>query len=213
MKKNNIMKKSILLLLGFLALSCSNSTKIEGKYWVEEKGNYIPEILYFKNNLMENLNDTKTVSYEIKDNLILVKDGDNTLNIEIKELTNELMTLIVDNKIITYKEALDSDFILGNWKSSDYKIKFQNYDGELNYEIEVNTSKLWKKKFSDDYDKDFELRQKAVDEAEKLNEEGTFTYNNGELTLDGKKCKVNISEDKKELTLDLKGKSTTFKRF
>lgn len=207
------MKKSILLLLGFLALSCSNSSKIEEKYWVEEKGNYIPEILYFKNNLMENLNKVKTVGYEIKDNSILIKEGATTLNVEIKEITSELMTLVVNNKIITYKEAVDSDFILGNWKSGDYKMRFKNYDGELDYEIEVNTNKLWKKKFSDDYEKDYELRQKAVEEAEKLNEEGSFTYTNGALILNGKKCKVKMSEDKKELTLELNGKSTTFKRY
>mgnify|MGYP000328875870 FL=1 len=94
------MKKSILLLLGFLALSCSNSSKIEEKYWVEEKGNYIPEILYFKNNLMENLNKDKTVGYEIKDNSILIKERATTLNVEIKEITSELMTLVVNNKII-----------------------------------------------------------------------------------------------------------------
>jgi hypothetical protein len=207
------MKKSILLLLGFLALSCSNSSKIEEKYWVEEKGNYIPEILYFKNNLMENLNKDKTVGYEIKDNSILIKEGATTLNVEIKEITSELMTLVVNNKIITYKEAVDSDFILGNWKSGDYKMRFKNYDGELDYEIEVNTNKLWKKKFSDNYEKDYELRQKAVEEAEKLNEEGSFTYTNGALLLNGKECKVKMSEDKKELTLELKGKSTTFKRY
>jgi hypothetical protein len=207
------MKKIILLLVGFFALSCSNSTKIEDKYWVEKEKKYIPEILFFKNNLMESLNKAKTVSYEIKDNLIVVKDGDETLNIEIKELTNELMTLIVNNKVISYREAIDSDFILGNWRSNDYKIKLDNWNGELNYAIDINTYNIWKKKFSDDYEKNWELQQKAVEEAEKLNEEGIFSYNDGELTLNGKKYKVKISDDKKELTFDFKGKSTTFKRF
>ena len=203
------MKKIICLFTVLITLiSCSNSSKIENKYWIEQN-EYSPEILLFKNGIMSNMTKNKSITYEIKDNFINTQKGNTTTKIEIKDLTNDILTLIVDNKIITYKEAKDSDFILGSWKSSEYNF---NFDVDGSFTKEKNTDALWKKTFSTDYEKNGELLNQAITEAQESNEDGTYSYINNELTLNGIKYEAKLSEDKKELQIDFKDKKIMFKR-
>lgn len=203
------MKKIICLFTVLITLiSCSNSSKIENKYWIEQN-EYSPEILLFQNGIMSNLTKNKSVTYEIKDNFINAQTGNTSTKIEIKDLTNDILTLIVDNKIISYKEAKDSDFILGSWKSNEYKIDF---DGDGSFTKEINTDALWKKTFSTDYEKNAELLEQAITEAQESNENGAYSYINNELTLNGIKYEAKLSEDKKELQIDFKDKKNMFKR-
>lgn len=203
------MKKIIYLFIVLITLnSCSNSSKIENKYWIEQN-EYSPEILLFKNGIMSNLTKNESITYEIKDNFINAQKGNTTTKIEIKDLTNDILTLIVDNKIITYKEAKDSDFILGSWKSSEYNF---NFDGDGSFTKEKNTDALWKKTFSTDIEKNAELLNQAITEAQESNEDGTFSFTNNELTLNGIKYEAKLSEDKKELQIDFKDRKIMFKR-
>lgn len=207
------MKKIICLFIVLITLnSCSNSSKIENKYWIEQN-EYSPEILLFKNGIMSNMTKNESITYEIKDNFINAQKGNTTTKIEIKELTNDILTLIVDNKIISYKEAKPSDLIIGSWKSSDYKMELDG--GDSTFELEANTnfnSTLFKKRYAKDWKENDSLKDIAIAEAEKFNEDGTYTYNNNELTLNGKKYKAELSEDKKELQIDFKDKKILFKR-
>ncbi len=191
-----------------ILISCSNSSKIENKYWIE-LNETSPEILLFKNGIMLNLTKNESTTYEIKDNFINDEKGNATTKIEIKDLNNDILTLTVDNKITSFKEAKDSDFILGNWKSNEYNV---NFHGDGSFAKEKNTDALWKKTFSTDIEKNAELLNQAITEAQESNEDGTYTYNNNELTLNGRKYKAKLSEDKKELQLDFKDKKIMFKR-
>jgi len=203
------MKKIICLFIVLITLnSCSNSSKIENKYWIEQNESS-PEILLFKNGIMSNLTKNKSITYEIKDNFINAQKGNTTTKIEIKDFTNDILTLIVENKIISYKEAIDADFILGSWKSSEYNFDF---DRDGSFTKEKNTDALWKKTFSTDYEKNAELLNQAITEAQESNEDGTYSYTNNELTLNDIKYKAELSEDKKELQIDFKGKKIMFKR-
>lgn len=202
------MKKIICLFTVLITLiSCSNSSKIE-KYWIEQNESS-PEILLFKNGIMTNMTKNESITYEIKDNFINAQKGNTTTKIEIKDLTNDILTLIVDNKVITYKEAKDADFILGNWKSSEYKVDF---NGDGSFTKEKNTDVLFNKTFSTDYEKNAELLDQAITEAQQSNENGTYSYSNDELTLNGIKYEAKLSEDKKELQIDFKDKKILFKR-
>lgn len=207
------MKKIICLFIVLITLnSCSNSSKIENKYWIEQN-EYSPEILLFKNGIMSNMTKNESITYEIKDNFINAQKGNTTTKIEIKELTNDILTLIVENKIISYKEAKPSDLIIGRWKSSDYKMQLDG--GDSTFELEANTnfnSTLFKKRYAKDWKENDSLKDIAIAEAEKFNEDGTYSYNNNELTLNGKKYKAELSEDKKELQIDFKDKKILFKR-
>lgn len=207
------MKKIICLFTVLITLiSCSNTSKIENKYWIEQN-EYSPEILLFKNGIMSNMTKNESITYEIKDNFINAQKGNTTTKIEIKELTNDILTLIVENKIISYKEAKPSDLIIGRWKSSDYKMQLDG--GDSTFELEANTnfnSTLFKKRYAKDWKENDSLKDIAIAEAEKFNEDGTYTYNNNELTLNGKKYKAELSEDKKELQIDFKDKKILFKR-
>jgi hypothetical protein len=207
------MKKIICLFIVLITLnSCSNSSKIENKYWIEQN-EYSPEILLFKNGIMSNMTKNESITYEIKDNFINAQKGNTTTKIEIKELTNDILTLIVDNKIISYKEAKDSDFILGSWKSREYKIDF---DGNGSFTKATNTLALRialrKKTFSTDYEKNAILIEQAITKAQEFNEDGTYSYNNNALTLNDIKYEAKLSEDKKELQIDFKDKKILFKR-
>ena len=108
---------------------------------------------------MDNLTRNKSITYEIKDNFINAQKGNTTTKIEIKELTNDILTLIVDNKIISYKEAKPSDLILGSWKSSDYKMELDG--GNSTFELEANTnfnSTLFKKRYAKDWKENDSLK-------------------------------------------------------
>ena len=197
------MKKFICLFTVLITLiSCLNSSKIENKYWIE-LNETSPEILLFKNGIMLNLTKNESITYIIEDNFINAQKGNTTTKIEIKDLNNDILTLMVDNKIISYKEAKDSDFILGNWKSNEYNV---NFDGDGSFTKEKNTDALWKKTFSTDIEKNAELLNQAITEAQESNEDGTYSYTNDELTLNGIKYEVELSEDKKELQIDFKDK-------